>query len=142
MKQWTTEDKSNYELRGPWDREPDKVHWVHNGLDCLIVRGPLGALCGYVGIPEGHPMFGHDEVDVDVHGGLTFAGRCRPTKDDARGVCHPKEGAANEIVWWLGFDCAHIWDVMPKYKALSFQDGSYKDLAYVKAEVERLAEQL
>src|SRR5690606_28176723 len=45
---------------GPWDGEPDKAVWVDEttGLDCMIVRGPVGALCGYVGVKEGHPWHG------------------------------------------------------------------------------------
>lgn len=45
--------------QGPWVSEPDKVQWLDeaSGLPCLIVRGPMGALCGYVGVPEGHPFF-------------------------------------------------------------------------------------
>ncbi len=41
---------------GPWQDEPDKAQWLDAGsrLPCLIVRGPVGALCGYVGLPPGH----------------------------------------------------------------------------------------
>jgi hypothetical protein len=66
--------------RGPWDNEPDKIQWQDEatGLPCLIVRGPVGALCGYVGVPSGHPLHGkdYDDARVDVHGGLTFAHGC------------------------------------------------------------------
>lgn len=79
MSEWSTIDKSGWG-RGPWQDEPDKVHWVDEAtdLDCLIVRGPHGALCGYVGVPEGHPDYqkGYDDVPVEVHGGLTFADGC------------------------------------------------------------------
>lgn len=42
---------------GPWNHEPDKKQWLdpETGLSCLIVRGPMGALCGYVGVSEDHP---------------------------------------------------------------------------------------
>lgn len=44
-------DKSGW-ARGVWDSEPDKIQWqdAETGLPCLIVRGPVGALCGYVGV--------------------------------------------------------------------------------------------
>lgn len=44
---------------GPWDAEPCKQQWVDaaTGLDCLAVRNPGGAWCGYVGVPTGHPCF-------------------------------------------------------------------------------------
>lgn len=66
--------------RGAWDDEPDKIQWQDEatGLPCLIVRGPSGALCGYVGVAPGHPWHGkdYDDCGVDVHGGLTFASKC------------------------------------------------------------------
>lgn len=52
-------DKESWGV-GPWTDEPDKVSWVdeETGLDCMIVRNYGGALCGYVGVPETHPLFG------------------------------------------------------------------------------------
>lgn len=65
---------------GAWQQEPDKKQWRDEatGLPCLIVRGPSGGLCGYVGVAPGHPLHGkdYDAVDADVHGGLTFAHGC------------------------------------------------------------------
>lgn len=56
---YTTIDKSGWG-EGPWQSEPDKMQWQHEAtrLPCLIVRGPMGALCGYVGISEAHPAHG------------------------------------------------------------------------------------
>src|SRR5207244_1179897 len=83
-------DKSSW-ARGQWDIEPDKIQWPDEatGLPCLIVRGPIGALCGYVGVPKGHPLHGIDysqtipgsqgnrpEGLLNVHGGVTFADHC------------------------------------------------------------------
>lgn len=65
-------DKSKYP-RGEWDNEPDKVQWkTEAGFPALIVRSQtFGALCGYVGVPKGHPAYEkhYDEVDVEIHGG-------------------------------------------------------------------------
>lgn len=84
---------------GPWQDEPDKVQWRDEatGLPCLIVRGPHGAFCGYVGVPETHPWHGKDystctaptcdrgddrwcnhtpEHLLEAHGGITFADSC------------------------------------------------------------------
>lgn len=78
--EYRTIDKSAWPRRGEWDDEPDKAQWIDEttGLDCLIVRNGVGALCGYVGVPEGHPMYRkhYDEVDVRAHGGLTFSDMC------------------------------------------------------------------
>ena len=153
MKTWQNKDKSKWK-DGEWTNEPDKAQWIDEdtGLDCLIVRGPMGALCGYVGVPESSKYFEkeYEEVDVDVHGGLTFADKCRPSDDESKGVCHIEEGAANETVWWLGFDCAHAWDYSPSYSSREdgddvFRQGHdevYRDFGYVKLEVKRLAKQL
>ena len=146
MQTWNFVDKSAWPYRGEWDEEPDKAHWIdpETGLDCLIHRGPSGGLCGYVGVPESSMFFGkdYDEVDVSVHGGLTFADSCSGSGEDGRGICHPKEGAANEKVWWLGFDCAHYLDTCPAYDSVFFHEGTYKDFDFVKREVEMLAKQL
>jgi len=147
MKTWNNTDKSKWE-NGPWMNEPDKAQWVAHGLDCLIVRGPSGALCGYVGVPESHKYFDADYADVDVeaHGGLTFGDRCRPHDEgEHKGICHIEEGAANKTVFWLGFDCAHSWDLVPGLSRdyiLLDDDVVYRDFYYVKRETERLARQL
>lgn len=56
---------------GPWQDEPDKRQWQDEatGLPCLIVRGPVGALCGYVGVPPDHPAYGlsYDGMPAKEH---------------------------------------------------------------------------
>ena len=138
---------------GPWDDEPDKAQWVDDatGLDCLIVRNGLGALCGYVGLPPGHPLHGvgYDDADVQVHGGLTFAGPCQDGAEDGPGVCHVPEPGRPADVWWLGFDCAHAGDLSPSLQqhygpmaALYREQSTYRTFDYVRAEVADLAGQL
>ena len=148
MKTWNNTDKTTWS-EGPWKSEPDKAQWISSGLDCLIVRGPSGALCGYVGVPESHPLYGRDydaeEVYVECHGGLTFADKCQPTDDPSRHVCHVAEDAANAEVWWFGFDCAHLGDLSPAYNQRNhYSDGEeeYRSFQYVQSEVEAMAKQL
>jgi hypothetical protein len=45
---------------------------------------------GYVLLPDNHPFYGkdYDEIDVDAHGGITYA---------------DEDG-------WIGFDTAHAFD--------------------------------
>lgn len=90
--------------RGAWDSEPDKVQWPDEttSLPCLVVRGPGGSWCGYVGVAVGHPLYGvaysdcyhgdkcpepkgdgsyrycdhRPESFLEVHGGITFAHHC------------------------------------------------------------------
>jgi hypothetical protein len=58
-KAWHSRDKSKWGP-GAWQDEPDKMQWPDEatGLPCLIVRNRLGALCGYVGVPETHAAYG------------------------------------------------------------------------------------
>lgn len=125
---------------GPWDSEPDRVQFAHAGLACLLVRNHMGAWCGYVGVPEEHPDFKkeYDNVDVKVHGGLTYANLCQG------GICHVPDPGMPETVWWLGFDCGHCDDLMPGFDlpSLRHRIGAYRTQAYVEREVRNLAVQL
>lgn len=114
-----------------------------HGFQCLVVNCRGSHLCGYVGIPEGHPWYRTDydgvRVDgdyVDVHGGLTFA-------DD-----HVLAGEKPAGVWWIGFDCAHSGDRIggPNGDDVSSalrrgRSGVWRDEAFVRGECEKLAKQ-
>ena len=140
---------------GPWDGEPDKIQWQDEatGLPCLAVRNPhAGNWCGYVGLPPGHPLHGksYNDVDVDVHGGLTFADECQPGDTEEKGICHVPGPGEPDHVWWLGFDCAHGWDYSPRDVALAIRGypftimGSqqYRTLDYVRQQCAGLAAQI
>lgn len=152
---------------GPWHDEPDKIVWVDpvTNFDCMVVRNHLGGLCGYVGLPPGHPWHGLDynecpygekcssesrwcqhtlESQLDAHGGITFASACQ----EGGPICHVARRGRPSEVWWLGFDCAHAGDYLPGMEALSesinlpspqFGGERYKDLNYVVVEVQQLA---
>lgn len=167
---WTTIDKTGWGP-GPWQDEPDKIHWIdpETDLDCLMVRVPhSGHWCGYVAVADGHPAFGKDYDDVrvgpcpddnhwshepscyiEVHGGLTFAGPCSKSDDPATGICHVPGPGRPDHVWWLGFDCAHLNDLSPARASRersrdwpTLGNDIYRDRAYVEAEVRDLARQL
>lgn len=125
---------------GPWQNEPDYLQFKDEatGAPCLIVRGPVGALCGYVGVPEGHKYFGveYDNVPVEVHGGLTYSNHCTDH------ICHVPEPGEPDHVWWLGFDCAHSEDMAPAIPVVCNGRYRYRDMDYVKREIRELAEQL
>lgn len=145
---------------GPWQLEPDKLQFVDDttGLDCLIVRGPSNALCGYVGVPESHPWFGvgyHEclqecdpemycfdhspEALISVHGGLTYSDFCQEGMEET-GICHIPFVGRPGRVWWFGFDCAHSGDLIVGKGYPSY--GEYRDLDYVRRECAQLAQQL
>ena len=123
---------------GPWQTEPDRVEFVHAGLPCLALRNHYGAWCGYAAVPPGHPLHGQDynDVDVEAHGGLTYASLC------ADGICHEPAPGEPADVWWFGFDCGHAWDLMPGMRMAITADCAYRTLDYVRAEIRSLAEQL
>ncbi len=161
---YTTIDKAAWG-DGPWQHEPDKVQWTdrETGLPCLAVRGPLGNWCGYVGVAEGHPLFGvpynrcpqscHEarfcwehspDAVLDAHGGITYSAACQEG-DEAANICHIPEPGQPDHVWWFGFDCAHAGDLVPGMGGYpSFLRGheTYRDLAFVREQNRRLAAQL
>lgn len=112
----------------PRESEPNELLWKVHGLDCHLLRGPLGAWCGYVGVLEGHPDYGVDygTLDYEVHGGLTYG--------------QMGDGLRDETLWWLGFDCAHYNDFVPLL-GRPFE-GTYHTIEYAKKETENLARQI
>ena len=129
-----TMDKSTWS-EGPWMDEPDQIRWDDEStkLPCLIFRGELGQLNGYVGVQK-HPYYNlpYDDAKIEalqVHFGVNLAGT------------HSEYGD----IWWFGFDCAHYTDVIPKLLASmksSFPDAVYRDIEYVTKQCEQLAQQL
>jgi hypothetical protein len=98
--------------------------WTCEGYPCLIIKHEYGHLCGYVGLPKEHKLYGkdYDDIYADVHGGVTFAGERRQQAD----------------TWFVGFDCAHYGDLVPGL----MKSGIYRDEAYVTEQCESLAKQL
>jgi len=132
----------------PWENEPDHAEWIQepSGYKCRITRNKTtGTLCGYVGIPKEHRFWGISyeeshvelsEIEVDVHGGLTYS-------------------AEGDDGWWyFGFDTAHTEDFTPKIVELligygrevgdlRFQDCmNYKTWEFVEYEIHWLGKRL
>lgn len=131
-------------IDGPWQDEPDRVLFKAHGFQCLILRQPVsGHLCGYVGVPEGHPWYGMDYNDVpaEVHGRLTYGEQC--DDDPERGVCHVPEPGESPHLYWLGFDCAHLYDrsYMTKRGGLNLGGDIYRTVEYVEKHCTELARQ-
>lgn len=93
-----------------------------------------GHLSGYVKIPDGCPIkHGTYDVDVDVHGGITYN-----VKEDGE--------------HWIGFDCGHCEDIIPSIRVLckkmnihNYKDNfmcTYRGFYYVVIETRNLAEQV
>ena len=105
-----------------------------------------GTLCGYVGVPRGHRLYGmpyqeaeKDDNDFLVHGGLTYSGSI----EDADDGYH-----------YFGFDTAHGGDFSPTLAMQMlrwanaegafhhYKYETYRTFEYVQREVMNLALQL
>lgn len=78
-------------------RSKIEIEATYKGYDYVVLGHSTGHRCGYVRIPSGHPWYGknYDEIQVYVHGGLTYS------------------GFKNELLpsgYWVGFDCRHLND--------------------------------
>lgn len=111
------------------NNEPNEKRWEAYGLPCYIRRNKsLGFLCGYVGVKEDHPLFGQHPHNLDVHGGITFAGKFDEPD-----------------IHWIGFDCGHAGDLIPAMDKLLpglRMEEVYRNMNYVTEETENLAKQL
>lgn len=72
---------------------------VEKEMPYVILRGHY-SLCAYIGVPEEDAISSipQEQLQVDVHGGVTFSG--------------PNPGLGEPIprVWWFGWDYAHAGD--------------------------------
>jgi hypothetical protein len=107
----------------------------------MVIHNRMGFRCGYVRLPLGHPWHGkgYDDLDVRVHGGLTFAEADMP--------CGKGE---SDDAWWIGFDCGHGGDSadpsLPTEshlasRLLSFPGSVIRTQEYIEAECRSLCEQ-
>jgi hypothetical protein len=97
-------------------KEGNYKEWTYqskNGVTyrCEIKRNPdWGFLCGYVEIDEDNNLYGksYEEIDLDVHGGLTY------------GRYH----VSNKCLY--GFDCGHFGDI---YRDMNYVTKECEKLA-------------
>lgn len=119
---------------------PEPRHFTSHGLACAIIKGPLGAWCGYVSVPEGHPLHGKSHRDRIPTPKAFLEQELDLTKRDMIGLFLESfeedrntmplsllfevhggitwtgkglpwdDGGAG---WGFGFDCAHYGDWIP-----------------------------
>jgi hypothetical protein len=156
--QVTSDIKLKYLGYGEWIEEPDLIKFKYKGYECRITRcikkEPFakeesyfgGHLCGYVKIPKGSfysNVVHYDEVKVECHGGLTY-------------------GEQEEDGLWVGFDCAHLYDLVPsktlfsklmnlatiklefpkEFSNIDLVNPKYRNIEYVKSEILGIVDQL
>jgi len=117
-----------------------KEPWIKifeaEGLICIIIRNVLMNYCGYVVIPNDHPLYDKSQEEIEdlleVHGGITHVGSL--------------SWAPN--LFLIGFDCGHAHDIVPammKHFSTYVEthgNATYRDINYVEQEVRRLAKQI
>lgn len=112
-------------------KQEGDVRFEFDGFQCRMIRqmGGGGFLCGYVMLPKENKFHGanYEDIPIDCHGGLTFSGQLRNDTEN----------------YWIGFDCAHLGDISPRWPEM-FRDphSSYKNAAYVRSEIESIVRQL
>jgi hypothetical protein len=79
----------------------------YNGYEYIITFVAHGHRCGYVAIPESHPLHSFHKEDynypeLEVHGGITFFDEPRFDEFTNGHKCTDK---------WLGFDAGHCYDL-------------------------------
>jgi hypothetical protein len=132
---FTSDDKLKWWGYGEWVEEPDLVKFNYESFDCKVLRIAQqepntkefhvfgGYLCGYVCVPENYFISKNnfEELEnLDIHGGVTFS-----EKTDQGG-------------WWIGFDCAHLFDITPSMEKLYKTDPAFIEL---KKQADRLKKQ-
>lgn len=118
--------------------------WITQaGFPAIVIMTDLGHRCGYVGVPEGHPLYGlsysSETIALDPPSQNETLGKRSPmlllklmgkdiwpTSPDAvfdvhGGITYSDGHVTKETkemgLWWFGFDCAHAGDApAPGYK--------------------------
>ncbi|HEY9155552.1 MAG TPA: hypothetical protein VIM69_10495 [Opitutaceae bacterium] len=122
-------------IKAFWN-EPDIWEDTIEGYLCCARRNYSKAWCGYIRVPASHPMVPND--NLECHGGITWNQNKAPWMNEE-----------DKGWFWYGFDCSHYLDLSPQdvFKDLFDQDSwrreyRYKDLPYVKQNINSLAQQL
>lgn len=113
--------------------------FTRHGFECVIgMGGPFFQnFNGYIRVPAGHPWHGlyYDACPAECHGGLTYCGATLPWEAEPLNPSHE---------WWFGFDTCHCFDEVrgAPYPMRPSCGGTFKDMDYVRAELEKLADQV
>ena len=130
---------------GPWQDEEDAVHWTDDatGYACMVLRGPVGSLCGHVGVPAEHRFHGASYNTVIPETDATRAALERPIGNmgpmtiftaslagegsirldvlfDVHGsltYSGKRLDGVEDDRHWFGFDCGHSGDLSPQLSA-------------------------
>lgn len=113
--------------------EGDYKGWIYktnNGLSykCEIKRSELGFLLGYIHLSKDNDFYGKVDIDVSVHGGVTYNNYWKYDIED---------------FWVIGFDAGHFGDLVPLLEiGLNSESNIYRDMQYITNECNSMAEQI
>ena len=126
-----------------WNFDPDQMNFSHQGLKCQIKKQKESYYVAYILLPEGHPYFGVDEINLN----LKLKPNSEITYTDFKGS-----------FWAVGIDFAHFSDYVPGideelapegfediYEFFGFKKPTaedYKNIEYAIKKVQDLAERL
>lgn len=131
---------------GEWHKEPDLSRWIHNGMDCLVIRDmSLGVWRGFVGLDKQHAFYKKSienllsteagmDLLFDIEGRLCSAGRL---------PIRYREYTSN--LWWLGIDTTQGNDYMPLLKlddTTIASQQTYKNFSFIRQKTNKLAKLL
>lgn len=129
----------------------------YKGYECVVVLQRLGHRCGYVGIPESHPLYRKEYTDYleikkedlgdrKVSGIFQLLAACIDKDERIRieayfqchgGITYSGGGKNTSYpvesdLWWFGFDCGHAGD-KPDFDAIFAKfTGGMKDMILLK----------
>jgi len=122
----------------PWIHEPDIKVGYYKNRKYFILRNHMGALCGYVNVSK------KSACDISCHGGLTFNGKFSYSHLKKQHDLDDKSYKSFfKSTYWLGFDCAHYNDIIPKMIHMDFRkDNVYRDIHFVENECKKIIDQI
>lgn len=118
----TTYEQDTKTLKG----KPKVIQY--KGYEGYVLQHPLFKhLNGYLQIPVTHDLHGkgYDDIEIDVHGGLTYIGEGLPQLE--------KKG------YLIGFDCAHAGDWSP---LMPSDWDTYRDIDFVENQIIHMIDQI
>ena len=137
-------DTPQWKVLQPFFKERDFLDGEEEGLVIRCRRNRFKAWCGYVGVPEGHSLFGKgysERVPVPSRGSLKIKDQSPIAlmieamhEDDGcvsldvfldapGGITYSgKNWPAADGLWYFGFDCSHYNDLSPQDIIMSFGD--------------------
>ena len=107
--------------------------WEIDGFRAVIMKhDEMQHLCGYAGIPQGHPLHSKQCDDIEVHNSISYESDISPTGE--------RDG-----LWWIGFHCAGLFDETPGEQGAPFPPivpREYRDEEFVKKELFKMVAQI